>query len=84
MIDEKINPKIVMDEELVQIDVMDEKLVQNNVMDGKFVKKFVMNAKIDPRVVMVCPYSKLVEGTACNPSVNICLKNLLMRMNRGC
>ena len=32
--------------------VMDEKLVQNGVMDGTFVKNFVMNAKIDPKVVM--------------------------------
>ena len=45
---------------------MDEELVQNGVMDGKFVKNFVMDAKIDPKVEMICPYSKLVDGTACN------------------
>ena len=67
MIDEKINPKIVMDEELVQIDVMDEKLVQNNVMDGKFVKKFVMNAKIDPRVVMALSIFKIGGGNSMQP-----------------
>ena len=38
--DEKINPQIVMDEELVQIDVM----------GGKFVKNFVMDAKNDPKL----------------------------------
>ena len=38
----KINPKIVMDEDLVQ----------TGVMDGKFVKNFVTDAKIHPKVVM--------------------------------
>ena len=50
--DDKINPKIVTDEESVQNDVMDEELVQNGMMDGHFVKNFVMDAKIDPKVVM--------------------------------
>ena len=50
--DEKINPNIVMDGDLVQNDVMNEKLVQNGVMDGKFVKNFVIDARIDPKVVM--------------------------------
>ena len=40
--DDRINPKIVMNEELVQ----------NGVMNEEFVKNFVMNAKIDPKVVM--------------------------------
>ena len=68
VIDETINPKILMDEKSWktrksnQNDVMDEKLVQNSVMNeemvqigvinGKFVKNFVMNATIDPKVVM--------------------------------
>ena len=38
----KINPKILMDEELVQ----------NGVTDEKFVENFVMDAKMDPKVVM--------------------------------
>ena len=42
VMDIRINPKIVTDEELVQ----------NGVIDGKFVKNFVMGAKIDPKVVM--------------------------------
>ena len=66
--DEKINPKILMDEtswktwksnqkivineELIQNIVRMKKLVQNGVMNEKFVKNFVMNAKIDPTVVM--------------------------------
>ena len=62
--------------------VMDESLVPNGVIDGKFVKNFVMDAKIDPKVEM--EVSKLVVGTVCNPSIKICWKNLLMRMNRGC
>ena len=46
--EDKIDPKIVMDEELVEHDVMDEKLGQNSVMDEDlvFVKNFVMDAKI--------------------------------------
>ena len=48
----KSNQKIVMNEELVQNGVMNEELVQNGVMNEKFVKNFVMNAKIDPKVVM--------------------------------
>ena len=40
--DDKINPKIVLDQELVQ----------NGMMDGHFVKNFVIDAKIDPKVVM--------------------------------
>ena len=47
--------------------VVDEKLVQNGVMDGELVKNFVMDAKIDPKVVMVCPYSKMVDVTVSNP-----------------
>ena len=50
--DDKINLRIMMDEELVQKDVMDEEFVQNGVMDGKFVKNFVIDAKIDPKVVV--------------------------------
>ena len=85
VMDEKIVPKIVMDEESVQSDVMNEDFVQNGVMDGKFAKNFVMNAKIDPKVVMdLSIYSKLVDGTVCNPKIKICWRNLLMRMNRGC
>ena len=57
---------------------MDEELVQNGVMDGQF----VMDAKIDPKVV-ICPYSKLVGGTFCNPLIRICWRKLLIRMNRG-
>ena len=55
-----------MDEELVRNDVMDEELVRNGVIDGKFVKNFRMDAEIDPKVVWICPYSKLVDGTVCN------------------
>ena len=40
--DDKFNPKIVMDEDLVQ----------KGVMDGKFVKNFVEDAEIDPKVVI--------------------------------
>ena len=72
--DDKINKKIVMDEELVQ----------NGVMDGKFVKNFVMDAKIDPKGVFVCPYKKMVDGMVCNPLIKICWRSLLMRVNRGC
>ena len=73
--DDKINPRIVMDEDLVQ----------KGVMDGKFVKNFVMDAKIDPKVVMDLSIFKiLVDGTACNPLNQIRWRNLLIRMNRGC
>ena len=66
--DEKINPKILMDEkswktcksnqmivmneELVQNSVMNEELAQNGMMSENFVKNFVMNANVDPKVVM--------------------------------
>ena len=53
-------------------------------MNEKFVKNFVMDAEIDPKVLWICPYSKLVDGTVCNPETRICWMNLLMRMNRGC
>ena len=58
MTDEKINPKILMDEKSWntwksnQKIVMNEELFQNGVMNDRFVKNFVMNAKIDPKVVM--------------------------------
>ena len=75
---EKINPRIVMDEELVQ----------NDVMDGKFVKNFVMNfvltAKSDPKVVMGLSVFKIGGWNSLQPSIKICWRNLLMRMNRGC
>ena len=57
--DEKINPKILMDEkswktwESNRSSVMKEELVQNSVMNETFVKNFVMSTKIDPKVVMV-------------------------------
>ena len=69
----KSDQKVVMDDKIVQKIVMDEELVQNFVMDGKFVKNFVMDAKIDPKVVMdLSIFSKLVDGTVCNPSIRIC------------
>ena len=74
VMDDKINPMIVMDAELVQ----------NGVMDGQFVKIFVMDAKIDPKVVMDLSMFLLVNGTVCNPSIKICWNNVLRRMNRGC
>ena len=40
--------------------------------------------KLIRRLWWIYPYSSLVDGTVCNPSVRICWKNLLMRMNRGC
>ena len=40
-----------MNDKINQKTVMDEELVKNGVMDGKFVKNFVMDAKIDPKVV---------------------------------
>ena len=87
------NQKVVMDEKSWkfwtshQKIVMDEELVQNGVMNEKFVTNFVMNAKIDQKVVEwdeLCPYSELVDGTVCNPTIKICWKNFLTRMNRGC
>ena len=45
----KSNQKIAMDEELVQNDMMNEELVQNGVMNEKFVENFVMDAKLDPK-----------------------------------
>ena len=71
----KSDQKVVMDDTINQRLAMDEELVQNGVMDGKFVKNFVMDAKIDPKVVMICPYSKLVDGTVCNPLIRICWRN---------
>ena len=58
VMDEKINPMILMDEKSRrtwksnQNIVMNEELVQNCVMNEKFVKNFVMDAEIDPKVVM--------------------------------
>ena len=40
-----------MNDKINQKTVMDEELVTNGVTDGKFVKNFVMDAKIDPKVV---------------------------------
>ena len=58
MTDEKINPKILMDEKSwktwksSQKIVRNEELVQNGVINEDFGKNFVMNVKIDPQVVM--------------------------------
>ena len=58
MTNEKINPKILMDEKSWKIwkrnqkIVMNEELAQNGVMNEKFVKNFVMNATIDAKVVI--------------------------------
>ena len=68
----------------MQNTVMNDELVQNVVMDGKFVKDFVMGAKFDPKVVMDLSLFKIVDGTVCNPSIKVCWRNLLIRMNRGC
>ena len=73
----KSNQNIVMDEELDQNIVMDEELVQNVAMGQKFVKNFVMDAEIDPKVEMICPYRKLVDGTFCDPVIENCWKTLL-------
>ena len=47
-------------------------------------KNFVMYAKIDPKVVMDLSKRKMVDGTVCDPSIQICWKNVLMGMHRGC
>ena len=65
--DDKINQKIVMDEELIQND-MDEKLLQDDVTDGQFVKNFVMDAKIDPMVVMGLSIFKIGGWNSVQPS----------------
>ena len=55
--------------------VMDEKLVQNGVMNEILAKNFVMDAKSIRRLGWICPYSKLVDGTVCNPSIKNCCKS---------
>ena len=80
----KVTRRFVMNEEMVQNSVMNEELVQNGVMNQKFVKNFVVNAKIDPKVVMDLSILKIGGWTVCNPSIKICWKNLLMRVNCFC
>ena len=87
MTDEKINPKILMDEKSLktwqssQKIVINEELVQNGVMNGKIVKNFVMNAKIDRKVVMDLFIFLIwwMEQFATQQS-----KIVGMRMNLGC
>ena len=56
-----------------QNSVMKEEMIQNGVMDANnSMKNFVMDAEL-------CPYSKLVDGTVCNPAIRIRWRNLLMR-----
>ena len=64
---DKINQKIVMDEELVQ----------NDVMDGKFVKNFVMDAKIDPKVVMDLSIFKIGGWNSLQPITQKLLEEFL-------
>ena len=71
--DDKINPKILMDEKSWktwksnQKIVMNEESVQNGAMDEKIVKKFVKDAKIDPKVVMELSILKIGGWNSLQP-----------------
>ena len=93
MTDEKINPKIlmdekswkiwkrnqkiVMDEELVENVVMDEELVQNVVMDEKFVQNFGMDVNINLQFVMDLSISKIGGWNKLQPSNRKLLEEFL-------
>ena len=71
------NEKSWKSEESNQNMVVNAKLVKNSVMDGKIREELRWLPKLIQRLWWIHPYTKLVDGTVCNPLIKILLEEFI-------